>query len=563
MVLLTQMGVTNDQIYKYISDLGILDSNQLEEALVFANQSGQKLGDVLYDRDLLTDSQIGQSLADLLHLPFVNLQQSDIPSDTTDAIPYIYQQKQLIVPIRKDQHGLHVAVNDPSDEQSLEFVAKKTGLPIVVHFATEKDFHSYFEKRTVSTTDFVSTIKQLLGESTSGDDKTPIIQLVDKLVTFAYQNRASDIHIEPQEKESLVRFRIDSVLHDVARFPLSIHAQVATRIKVMSHLKIDEHNSAQDGKFQFTAEGEKIDIRVSFTPIVQGEKIVMRLLSSKSRQFSLTNLGLNDFDLEKVVSAYKKPFGMILSTGPTGSGKTTTLYSILKLLNTRDINIMTIEDPVEYEVDGINQIQVNLQTNLTFADGLKSIVRQDPNVILVGEIRDEETADIAANAAMTGHLVLSTLHTNDAATTIPRLFDMNIEPFIIASSINCIIGQRLVRQICSQCRTSVELTKEQLVDLGLDEQSISFLLKDKEAVRAYKGGGCTICHQTGYSGRIGIYEVMTIDSSVREAITKKATSAEIQKLAISAGMTPMLVDGLKKVQNGITTIEEILRVTRT
>lgn len=563
MVLLTQMAVTNDQIYKYISELGIIDPNLLEDALVSANQNNLNLGDVIYDRDLLTDQQIGQILADLYHFPYINLQQTDIPEDVANIIPTIYQQKQRVAPIRKDQHGLHIAVNDPSDNQALEFISKKTGLPLVIHYATEKDFRSYFEKREVSSTDFVSTIRQLLEKSPYGVDEAPIIQLVDKLVAFAQQNRASDIHIEPQEKESLVRFRVDSVLHDIARFPLSIHSQVVTRIKVMSHLKIDEHNSAQDGKFQFSANGEKIDIRVSFTPIVQGEKIVMRLLSSKSRQFSLSNLGLSDSDLEKVVSAYKKPFGMILSTGPTGSGKTTTLYSILKLLNTRDINIMTIEDPVEYEVDGINQIQVNPQTNLTFADGLKSIVRQDPNVILVGEIRDEETAGIAANAAMTGHLVLSTLHTNDSATTIPRLFDMNIEPFIIASSINCIIGQRLVRQICSQCRTSIELTRDQLSNIGLDDSSISLLLKDKESVRAYKGAGCPVCHHTGYSGRIGIYEVMTIDSGVRDAITKKATSAEIQKLAIDAGMTPMLVDGLKKVQNGITTIEEILRVTRT
>lgn len=563
MVLLIQMDESNQSLYHYVSELGIIDPGKLNEALIYANQNKLVLSDVLYDKDLLTDQQIGQISADLHKLPYINLQQLDISESDSQSIPLIYQQKQFLVPIRKDKQGLHLAINDPSNEQSIDFVAKKTGLPLVLYYATKRDFLGFFEKKLVGDTDFTSLIADLLSKSGQINNETPIIQLVEKLVTFAYQNRASDIHIEPQDKESLVRFRVDSVLHDIVRFPISIHAQVVTRIKVMSHLKIDEHSSAQDGKFQFETVEEKIDVRVSLTPIVQGEKIVMRLLSSKSRQFSLANLGLGEEDLKRVVTAYKKPFGMILSTGPTGSGKTTTLYSILKLLNNRDINIMTIEDPVEYEVEGINQIQVNLQTNLTFADGLKSIVRQDPNIILVGEIRDEETAGIAANAAMTGHLVLSTLHTNDAATTIPRLFDMNIEPFIIASSINCIIGQRLVRQICQQCRTSVELSRQQLLDLGLDEHSITFLLKDKDEVRTYKGNGCPICHDTGYIGRIGIFEVMSIEGTVREAITKKETAAQIQKLAIDAGMTPMLVDGLKKVQSGMTTVEEILRVTKT
>lgn len=563
MVLLIQMDESNQLLYNYVSELGIIDSDKLDQALIYANKNKLILSDVLYEKDLLTDQQIGQIIADLHKLPYINLQQLDIPQNISEIIPHIYQQKQYIVPLRKDKLGLHVAINNPSSEQSINFVTKKTGLPVILYYATKRDFLGFFEKKQVGDTDFTSLIANLLSTSGQVNNETPIIQLVEKLVTFAYQNRASDIHIEPQDKDSLVRFRVDSVLHDIVRFPNTIHSQVVTRIKVMSHLKIDEHSSAQDGKFQFETADEKIDVRVSFTPIVQGEKIVMRLLSSKSRQFSLATLGLGETDLERVATAYKKPFGMILSTGPTGSGKTTTLYSILKLLNNRDINIMTIEDPVEYEVEGINQIQVNLQTNLTFADGLKSIVRQDPNIILVGEIRDEETAGIAANAAMTGHLVLSTLHTNDAATTIPRLFDMNIEPFIIASSINCIIGQRLVRQICQQCRTSVELSRQQLSDLGLDDHSISILVKDKDVVRTYKGNGCSICHDTGYIGRIGIFEVMTIDGAVREAITKKETASQIQKLAIDAGMTPMLVDGLKKVQNGMTTIEEILRVTKT
>jgi type IV pilus assembly protein PilB len=288
----------------------------------------------------------------------------------------------------------------------------------------------------------------------------------------------------------------------------------------------------------------------------------MRLLSSTNRQFSLINLGLGEDELKKVEKAYKKPFGMILSTGPTGSGKTTTLYSILKLLNTREVNIMTIEDPVEYEVDGINQIQVNLQSNLTFADGLRSIVRQDPNIILVGEIRDEETAQIATQAAMTGHLVLSTLHTNDAATTIPRLLEMNIEPFIVASGVNCILAQRLVRQVCTKCRTSKEYSADDLNNLGVEKKMQNLLLDGKKSFRAYFGKGCPVCHDTGFIGRMGIFEVMLVEGEVRDAIVAKKDAQDIFDLAVADGMKPMMQDGVEKVLAGITTLEEVLRVIK-
>jgi type IV pilus assembly protein PilB len=557
------MNTDNQSLYQYILDLGVVDSTKLQDALTTANLKKLDFADVLYDRDLLTDSQIGQALSAIYNLPFISLQQLTISPEIISLVPEIYCQRQQLIPFKKDRQGLHLALVDPHNIQAIEFVAKKTGLPIRAYLVTRRDFQNYFESQSVRTTDFSKSIEQfLLQASSHQDNKTPIISLVNSIVDFAYRNRASDIHIEPRDEDSLVRFRVDSVLHDITSFPREVHDQVITRIKVMSQLKIDEHSSAQDGKFQFDTESEKIDIRVSITPIVQGEKVVMRLLSSKSRQFSLTNLGLSDQDLAKLTQAYQKPFGMILSTGPTGSGKTTTLYSILKLLNNRDVNIMTIEDPVEYEMEGVNQIQVNPQTNLTFSDGLRSIVRQDPNIILVGEIRDEETAGIAANAAMTGHLVLSTIHTNNAATTIPRLYDMNIEPFIIASSVNCIIGQRLVRQICQKCRTSLELTRQQLIDFGMDELSINQLLQDKDSVRVYQGAGCTVCHNTGYSGRIGIFELMMIAGQVREAITKKSNSQEIQELAIKEGMTTMQSDGLAKVLSGQTTIEEILRVTK-
>lgn len=557
------MTFDNQKFYKYIADLNVIDPKKLQEALAYAGENRLNLADVAYDRDLLTDEQIGQALAEIAGLPFINLSQVTVPPEIRSLVPEIYCQRQLLLPFKKDRSGLHLAVVDPGNSQAIDFIFKKTGLPLKLYLVTSRDLNNYFEATMVKETDFGQKIKEYIKQALGHqDDLTPIINLVTDIVNFADKNRASDIHIEPQEKESLVRFRVDSILHDIARFPVEVHQEVVTRIKVMSHLKIDEHHSAQDGKFQFETSDEKIDVRVSITPVVSGEKVVMRLLSSKSRQFSLTTLGLNSADLNKVTTAYKKPFGMILSTGPTGSGKTTTLYSILKLLNNRDVNIMTIEDPVEYEIEGINQIQVNPQTNLTFADGLKSIVRQDPNIILVGEIRDEETAEIAANAAMTGHLVLSTLHTNDAATSIPRLFDMNLEPFVIASSVNCIIAQRLVRQICLKCRQSIEASRQELLTMGLDEKSVDILLKSKTKARIYHGEGCPVCHQTGFTGRIGIFEVMLVDGEVRDAVTRKANAEEIQKLAVKSGMSTMLEDGLSKILAGVTTVSEVLRVTK-
>jgi type II secretory ATPase GspE/PulE/Tfp pilus assembly ATPase PilB-like protein len=305
-----------------------------------------------------------------------------------------------------------------------------------------------------------------------------------------------------------------------------------------------------------------LDVRVSIVPITNGEKIVLRLLSEKSRSFGLSDLGLGEQDLTKVETAFKKPYGMLLSTGPTGCGKTTTMYAVLKLLNKRDVNIMTIEDPVEYEIGGVNQIQVNTKTNLTFAKGLRSIVRQDPNIILVGEVRDAETAGIAVNSAMTGHLVLSTLHTNDAATAIPRLLDMGVEPFLVASSVNVIIAQRLVRTICMKCRVSEEVSKKAIATLlQVPEDMISSVYKE-DSCRTYKGKGCPVCHDTGYVGRVGLFEVMEITDPIREAITGKKDAAVIKDIAVKEGMSTMMMEGIKKVKEGVTTLEEVIRVVR-
>ena len=383
-----------------------------------------------------------------------------------------------------------------------------------------------------------------------------IIRLVDALITHAFNSRASDIHIAPEENRVRVRLRIDGTLHDIFVFPKEIQSEVITRIKVLSGLRTDEHQAAQDGRFKIPIEDiGYVDVRVSIAPTYYGENAVLRILSERT-QLGLEQLGFSERDMKIVKEAIQKPYGMILATGPTGSGKTTSLYAIIRVLNTDEVSIITIEDPIEYSIKGVDQIQVSSQTGLTFAQGLRSILRQDPNIIMVGEIRDEETAGIAVNAALTGHLLLSTIHTNDAATILPRLLDMNIEPFLIASTINIAIGQRLVRKICQNCKAKKVLTDAEFKSLS-EVLSLEILNNHREF---YKGSGCEKCEGDGYDGRISIYEVLEVSENIRELIMKRVNSNEIKDAAIKEGMTTMLEDGFKKALKGITTIEEILRI---
>ena len=384
-----------------------------------------------------------------------------------------------------------------------------------------------------------------------------IINLVGSLIEHAQQVGASDIHIDPLENSMRVRFRIDGVLHNMHALPKGIHNEIVSRIKVLSGLRTDEHSAAQDGRFRCAIEGTPIpiDVRVSIAPTYYGENAVLRLLSDKAEQFSLETLGFSKSDREKVAHAIKKPHGMILSTGPTGSGKTTTLYTLIKMINTPEVSIVTIEDPIEYSIEGIEQIQVNPRTGLTFANGLRSILRQDPNIIMVGEIRDSETASIAVNTALTGHMLLSTLHTNDSATTLPRLLDLGIESYLIASTVTVALGQRLVRKNCKKCAKPKKLT-------DAEKKSLSDALPelDMKGSKFAKGDGCEECSRTGFKGRIGVNEVLAVDGEVREAILRKSSAADIRKIAIKNGMTTMLQDGFDKASGGLTTIEEVLRV---
>ncbi|OGE36689.1 hypothetical protein A3D79_02100, partial [Candidatus Daviesbacteria bacterium RIFCSPHIGHO2_02_FULL_39_8] len=492
-------------------------------------------------------------------LPFVTLSKLTIAQGVFSIIPERMARKYKVIAFAKENGVVKIAMTDPANSEIKEMISQKTSQKVEIYLATERDMSQSLQ---IYRKDLRQMIQKMLQVDPSGlISDIPIADIVDLLITYAHRDKASDIHIEPEEENLLIRFRIDSILHDVLNLSKDFHQRIVTRIKVLSNLPTDEHLSAQDGKMRMKVDDENLDIRVSIIPVADGEKVVLRLLSSKFRPFSFEELGMDKLDSKNVTDAINKSYGMVLSTGPTGSGKTTTIYSILRILNTRDKNITTIEDPIEYRIKGVNQIQLNTKTNLTFANGLRSILRQDPNIIFVGEIRDSETASIAVNAALTGHLVLSTLHTNDSATALPRLIDMKVESFLVAATVNIIIAQRLVRKICLACKHKIVLKREEIAK-NIPLEIISAHFGNKKSVSVFKGMGCEICHFTGYIGRIGIFEVMEITERVRRLIIEKKDSDIIKKETISEGMTTMLDDGLQKVVSGITTIEEVLRVTK-
>lgn len=558
------MGISDQELYKLLKGLEVVDEKDLSALWKQSQKTKIPLQEVIIQKDILTDENLGELIADFLKLPFISLSKLSIPRNVLTIIPERVAKESKVIAFEINETGLSVATTDPQNEEPIILAGKKVGLKPRVFFATDRDIEealSLYKEQIKSTFDLMLE-EEVNKADKSIDKEAPIAKIVDTLIEYGYDYKASDIHIEPTEEESLVRFRIDGILHDMLHLPKNLHEQIVTRIKVLSKLRTDEHLSAQDGKMQSKLEKETVDVRVSLVPIVEGEKCVMRLLTSHYRQFGLNDLGMSNDDLEKVKKGMKKPFGIIISTGPTGSGKTTSMYSILKILNTREVNIATIEDPVEYEIEGINQIQVNEKTNLTFAEGLRSILRQDPNIIYVGEIRDEETASIAINSAMTGHLVLSTLHTNNAATSLPRLIDMNIEPYLIASTVNIIVAQRLVRKICSSCRVSYTIDYQKMIRYFKEEVVKKYFPGDGKEIRAFHGKGCAVCNNSGYTGRVGIFEVLTISEKIEELLIGKADASQIARQAIEEGMTTMFEDGLKKVQQGITTVEEIMRATK-
>lgn len=555
------MLLPDQQLNQVLLSAGI-DQKRINEAAEYAKNSQTSLYEALIEKDVVSDEKLGLIVSNYLQFPFVVLSKITIPEEVFRIVPERVARKYKVISFARDTDGVKLAMADPKNTAILNLLARKTGQKMLPYLATERDIENTLQiYRKELQKKFDELLEYEIGTTTTQGEDIPIAKIVDLLITYGYRDKASDIHIEPEEKDLLVRFRIDGILHDVLRVDKKLHDRIISRIKVLSRLRTDEHLTAQDGKMRMFVDEEDLDLRVSIIPISDGEKVVLRLLTSRFRQFSLLDLGMGVEDLKKVNSAINKSFGMILSTGPTGCGKTTSIYAILKILNTREKNITTIEDPIEYKIKGVNQIQVNVKTNLTFANGLRSVLRQDPNVIFVGEIRDSETAGIAVNAALTGHLVLSTLHTNDAATALPRLIDMKVEPFLVASTVNVIIAQRLVRKICESCKAPTKIKREELLK-NIPGEAINKYFSDGDDLTIYQGVGCKVCHFTGYSGRIGIFEVIELTEKIKKLITEKADSDVMEKEAVLEGMTTLFNDGVFKIARGLTTIKEVVRVTK-
>ena len=640
------MRISDGELKNLLLQGSKVEPEALKEAESIHEQTGESLLSTILKRKLITEPSLLKLYSKSIDVPYIELRDIKISRDILTKIPERIARKYQVVLFGQNNDTLQLAMADPEDFQAADFITKQIGQNIAVYIASVSDIMGAIDQYKGNISSEItkaikdsSNEKQAEQEVSAKDlaEDAPIAKTVNIVLEYAIKSRASDIHIEPRENLVQIRFRIDGVLRETMTLPKAILAAVISRIKILSNLKIDEHRIPQDGRFKFAVGSRTVALRVSTLPIMDGEKLVMRILDESSRALTLEELGFEGDALERIVAGIHKPHGMVLVTGPTGSGKSTTLYSVLSLLNTPGVNISTVEDPVEYRVSGVNQTQVNPKAGMSFASGLRALLRQDPNIIMVGEIRDSETADLAVQAALTGHVVLSTLHTNNAATTLPRLLDMNIEPFLIASTVNTVIGQRLVRRLCQTCRTSYIPDGHILADIKrdfdvstaltrlhkaeadsknadrdkkviepLDKIEISTSILDKIAsdpniiersakeakgakahepaptkpaeathagahTRALKAGefllyqvgpGCGQCGHNGYQGRLGIYEVLEVNEAIQQMIVDHDTSEDLQAQATKSGMLTMQQDGFLKALRGLTTIEEILRVTR-
>ncbi|MCD4705907.1 GspE/PulE family protein [bacterium] len=578
------MKFKNNLLKEILIKNKILNEKKFDQYLNESKENQSGLVKYLIEKKVITEESFYKNVADYFKMPFIALKDKIIRKDILNLIPEPIAHVHRIIAFDKTEKECRIATTNPQDFQIIEFINKKIPGNIKVFVTTPKSINDAIQEYHKGLKSEFKEINKISIKKTAknGDQKgeklkelaedLPIVRIVDTLLEYAIFEKCSDIHIEPLEKETIVRYRIDGIMRKVMTLPKNTHTGIVARIKVLSNLKLDEHRLPQDGRFKIKTPEYQVSFRVSIIPIFDGEKIVMRILDEKSQILSLKKLGFQENPFEIIKRNIEKPHGIILVTGPTGSGKTTTLYSILNVLNKPSVNISTIEDPIEYRMPGINQSQVSVKTGFTFASGLRAFLRQDPDIIMVGEIRDEETAEIAVNAAMTGHLVLSTLHTNDAVTTIPRLSDMNIPSFLISTTTNCIIAQRLVRTICQDCITSYKLTKEIMNDLSqkINVDSILEMLKEKKIITNkdlknllfYKGKGCKKCNNEGYKGRIGIYEVLEITPEMKEEINKKSDREKLNEIAKKQNMLTVLEDGFIKAKNGVTTIEEVLRVIK-
>src|SRR3989338_3329538 len=570
------LSLPQEQLKQLLIQEGFVDASTFDSMYVEAERKRQNVVDVLISQGFLNKDYFYSLLAKTLGIDRIHIRSVDVDEDVLKLLPEeIARQRRSIVFAREPSGMFHVAMEDPTDLETIDFLALKLGSSVKPFLATDEDLNrgfSLYEKKL--TQDFKKVIEERIRESLrikfggsleKAAEDLPIVAIVDNLLAYSLSSRASDIHIEILDDVVLVRFRIDGVLHEIIRMPKEIHPAVVARVKILSGLRVDEHAKPQDGRFRHKIGDDNIDIRVSALPTFYGEKIVMRLLRGADRPLSLAELGLSDDRMrDVVVDAISKSYGMFLVCGPTGSGKSTTLYALLNMLNRPEVNIVTVEDPVEYDMRFVNQVQVNPTAGITFSGGLRSILRQDPNIIMVGEIRDSETASISVQAALTGHVLLSSIHTNDAPTAIPRLIDMNVPPFLVSAVLNAVLAQRLTRRVHLQCIESyrpdegaIESIRDELKVLGVDVSSFHI------PTAFYRGKGCDSCGRTGYLGRVGIYEILHVNEAIREFIVSPNFDlANFRKLVRKEGMVSMFEDGLRKVEQGVTTIDEVFRVIR-
>ena len=591
------MRISDSSIEKILRQGEVISESQLAELKMEAERTHHSLQTIILERKVLSEVQLGQKIGEYINVPFVTIEPKDIPDDVLKRIPeHIARQYNVVLFAADDNGVLSLAMEDPDDVQALNFIQKEIGYNIKVFLATKNNILDCLENYRGNITDELDEVVSIQSGAESDSqnvseeeisENSPIAQTVNLLLEYAIKSGASDIHIEPREDFVQVRYRIDGVLKEVNKLPRNVQGALVSRIKILSNLKIDERRVPQDGRFKIKVSGKQYALRVSTLPIADGEKIVMRILDESNQAVALDSLGYWGLSLSTLKDAMAQPNGMILVTGPTGSGKSTSLFSVLSELNTPDVNISTIEDPVEYKIPGVNQTQTNAKAGMTFASGLRALLRQDPNIIMVGEIRDGETANLGVQAALTGHLVFSTLHTNNAATCLPRLLDMGIEPFLIASTVKAVIGQRLVRRLCMHCRQQYVPDAGELAYIvqmfNLKQGSMQRLHALEQQAAADKIGGstplgstdvtiqylwrpnpegCDECGHNGFKGRVGIYEVLGISIPIQKMITANATSNEIQQQAITEGMVTMQTDGFIKSLRGVTTLEEVLRATR-
>ena len=552
------MAGARKRIGDLLLEAGVITEEQLQKALGQQKELKMRLGDVLISQGYITQQQFIEVLEFQLGIPHVQLYRQKIEQKVINLIPQKLAEQHCVIPIRVEGNKLVLAMADPLDYFAIDEIRMATGLRVEPVIASKDELVRGI-KRFYGLQETIEQINQNLqareveeAPQVQEDDDSPVVKTVNQIIIQAVQLGASDIHIDPQEDSVRIRYRVDGIMRTERTLPPNMHGVIVARVKIMANLNVAERRLPQDGRVEMDIEFRKVDIRISTLPTIHGEKVVMRVLDLGNSLTEVEKLGLSEHNLNLFLQGIESSHGVVLITGPTGSGKTTTLYSALSRLNRDEVNIITVEDPVEYQLQGINQVQVNTVTGLTFARGLRSILRQDPNIVMVGEIRDSETAEIAIRAAMTGHLVLSTLHTNSAVNAISRLIDMGIEPFLISSAINCIVAQRLVRKVCPNCSSHYEPNSEELA------------LLTRQGIHHYqlkKGRGCGDCGRTGYKGRLAIHEILLIDDTLRSMILQKRPDNEYRDYALEHGLVLMLKDGLQKAAAGETTIAEIFRVT--